>query len=212
MSLKLSRIEGVFLSDHSSLEPGDDCYFLGEYTPGRGYKYGRTNSLILNFKKSPHKKGQPEWRYKEESISKIAEAFRKSLSGAWLRKVTLVPIPPSKTQGDFLYDDRMTRTLEILNQGFANVLDVRELIKQSESTQADHESSLRQSTDDLIGNYYIDQERVYPEPEEIALFDDLLTTGKHFKAAQSILRKQYPGVKIRGIFVARRIFEKSEDI
>ena len=106
----------------------------------------------------------------------------------------------------------MTLTLEILNQEFANVLDVRELIKQSESTQADHESSLRQSTDDLIGNYYVDPELVYPEPEEIALFDDLLTTGKHFKAAQSKLREQYPSVKIRGIFVARRIFEKPEDI
>lgn len=212
MSLKLSRIEGVFLSDHSSLEQDDDCYFLGEYTSGRGYEYGRTNSLILNFKKSPDKKSRPEWRYKEEAIEKIAEAFRKSLSSSWLRKVTLVPIPPSKNQGDPLYDDRMTRTLEMLNQQSANALDVRELIKQSESRQADHESSLRQPTNELIGNYYIDQELVYPEPEEIALFDDLLTTGKHFKAVQTILRKQYPDVKIRGIFVARRILEESEDI
>ena len=211
MSLKLSRIEGVFLSDHPFLELSDYCYFLGEYTSDRGYKYGRTNSLILNFKRSPDRKGRPEWQYKERAIKEIAEAFRKSLPRTWLRKVTLVPIPPSKTQEDPLYDDRMTRTLEILNQEFTNVLDVRELIKQSESTQADHESSLRQSTDNLIENYYIDQEVVYPEPEEIVLFDDLLTTGKHFKAIQSILRKQYPSVKIRGIFVARRIFEKSED-
>ena len=105
----------------------------------------------------------------------------------------------------------MTRTLEILNQEFVNTLDVRELIKQSESTQADHESSLRQSTEELTENYYIDQELVYPEPEEIVLFDDLLTTGKHFKAAQRVLRKQYPSVKIRGIFVARRIFEELGD-
>ena len=212
MSLKLSRIEGVFLSDHSSLEPDDYCYFLGEYTSGRSYEYGRTNSLISNFKKSPDKKGGSEWQYKEEAIRKIAEAFRKSLPSAWLRKVTLVPIPPSKTQKNPLYDDRMTRTLEMLSQQSSNALDVRELIKQSESRKADHESSLRQSIDDLIENYYIDQYLVYPEPEEIALFDDLLTTGKHFKAAQSILRKQYPSVKTRGIFVARRIFEKSENI
>lgn len=198
MSLKLSRIEGVFLSDHPSLELDDDCYFLGEYTSDRGYEYGRTNSLISNFKKSLDKKDRPEWQYKEEAIRKIAEAFRKSLPSTWLRKVTSVPIPPSKTKRDLLYDDRMTRTLEILNQEFANTLDVRELIKQSESTQADHESSLRQSTEELTENYYIDQELVYPEPEEIVLFDDLLTTGKHFKAAQRVLRKQYPSVKIRG--------------
>ncbi len=210
MVLKLSKIENIFLHNHPALEPDDDCYFLGEYTSGRDYRHSGTNNLISNFKKSPERKGRPEWRYKEKAIKKIAEAFRKSLRYAWLQKITLVPIPPSKAKWDALYDDRMLRVLEILNQKFDNGLDIRELILQRESTQSDHGASFRQPPGHLIENYYIDQEIVNPEPKEIALFDDLLTTGKHFKAAQHVLMKQYPTVKIRGIFVARRILEDTE--
>jgi adenine/guanine phosphoribosyltransferase-like PRPP-binding protein len=39
------------------------------------------------------------------------------------------------------------------------------------------------------------------------LVDDVLTTGAHFKAAQAILQKAFPGVLIIGFFIARRVPE-----
>ena len=98
--------------DHQYLTPDDMCFFFGEYTPGLGYKGSKTNDLILNFKKPPDRKITPQWKYKEDAIERIAEAFKRSLEVEKLQKVTLVPIPPSKVKGDPLYDDRMLCVLE----------------------------------------------------------------------------------------------------
>jgi predicted amidophosphoribosyltransferase len=39
------------------------------------------------------------------------------------------------------------------------------------------------------------------------LFDDVLTTGAHFRAASAALQQSFPGVKIIGLFIARRVPE-----
>jgi predicted amidophosphoribosyltransferase len=44
----------------------------------------------------------------------------------------------------------------------------------------------------------------------IALFDDVLTTGCHFRAAKSILEKSFHEVEIIGLFIARRAPETME--
>jgi orotate phosphoribosyltransferase-like protein len=41
-------------------------------------------------------------------------------------------------------------------------------------------------------------------PHSIILFDDVLTTGKHFKACERRLREIDPTIAIAGVFVARR--------
>lgn len=194
----------IFLSpEHHFLEPGDRCFFLWEYTPNRGYKFSEANNLILNFKKSPERQGRPEWQYKEQAIEKIAEAFLRSLRTEWLRSVTLVPIPPSGAKGSPQYDDHMLRALGRLDEKLGGSLDVRELILQRESTVADHKAAQRQSLEDLIGNYRFNEQAALSKPARIALFDDLLTTGRHFKAAEHLLRMRYPDTEILGIFVAR---------
>ncbi len=203
MVVKLSEIDDLSRPEHHFLEPGDRCFFLWEYTPNRGYKFSEVNNLILNFKKSPERQGRPEWRYKEQAIEKIAEAFLKSLRAEWLRSVTLVPIPPSEVRGSPRYDDRMLRVLRRLGEKFRRNLDIRELILQLESTVADHKADQRQSLEDLISNYRFNEQAALPPPKRIALFDDLLTTGRHFKAAEHLLQRRYPDTEILGIFVAR---------
>ena len=42
-----------------------------------------------------------------------------------------------------------------------------------------------------------------PPPRALGLFDDVLTTGAHFKAAQRVLQHRFPGIPIAGIFPAR---------
>jgi predicted amidophosphoribosyltransferase len=48
-----------------------------------------------------------------------------------------------------------------------------------------------------------------PPPSVIGLFDDMLTTGAHFRASEAVLQKAFPGVRIIGLFIARRVPESS---
>lgn len=72
----------------------------------------------------------------------------------WLKAATLIPVPPSKIEGDPLYDDRIFRVV----------------------------------------------------------FDDLLTTGAHFKAMKSALMERFAAAKITGVFLARRVPETDDPI
>jgi hypothetical protein len=48
-------------------------------------------------------------------------------------------------------------------------------------------------------------------PCSIILFDDVLTTGKHFKACERRLREIDPTIAIAGVFVARRALPRPID-
>ncbi len=205
-TLRLSRIDDLTRGDHSRLEREDRCYFLGEYTPREGFSFSDTNGLVSDFKKPVTKKGKPEWKWKERAIREVAALFRKSIPLNPLRNMTLVPIPPSRARDDPEHDDRMLRALRQLGRG--EEFDVRELILQHESTEAAHTSARRPGVGDLVGNYRIDESLAEPPPRDVALFDDVLTSGAHFKAAQSVLRDRYPDVFVVGIFIARRVINR----
>ena len=132
---RFTRIDELTRPDHVWLTEDDACLFLGEYTAREGYAYSVTNNLIHNFKKSPDRRGRPEWRHKERAIERAAAAFRRAL-GDDPPPLTLVPVPPSKARGDPLYDDRMTRMLQAIWPD--QQADIRELIVQTESTTAAH--------------------------------------------------------------------------
>jgi hypothetical protein len=61
-------------------------------------------------------------------------------------------------------------------------IDIRELVFQRTSTTAAHESADRPTPTDLLDLYTIDETLTKPAPEKLVVFDDLLTTGCHFKA------------------------------
>jgi hypothetical protein len=37
------------------------------------------------------------------------------------------------------------------------------------------------------------------------IFDDVLTTGRHYKAVQLVLKAAYPDISSPGLFLARRL-------
>jgi len=187
------------------LTAADQCYFLREYTAGRGYAGSETNQLILNLKKPPDRRGTPEWRYKERAIQQIAREFRESVNLAALRRITLVPMPPSKAKGDPLYDDRMLRVLRAVD--VEGQLDIRELLLAVESMTAAHATERRPTVDQLMANFVVDDALAVPLPRTIALVDDVLTTGAHFVAAKEVLTVRFPSVPVRGVYVARRVFD-----
>jgi predicted amidophosphoribosyltransferase len=51
----------------------------------------------------------------------------------------------------------------------------------------------------------LDESLKNPPPQAIAIFDDVITTGASFKAAQEILQKEFPKIPIIGIFIARNV-------
>ena len=201
---RLTAIDHLTRQDHVRLRADDECYFFGEYVSGRGYEYSPTNSLIMNFKKPTDRRGLPEWRYKEEAISRIARAFRDALLPEVLNRLTFVPIPPSKAKGHPLYDDRITRLLHQIRP--APPLDIRELIVQTRSTVAAHESTDRPTPEALDAIYEVDGDLRTPTPSTLLVVDDMLTTGTHFRAAKSVLQRNFPSTRMVGVFVPRRAF------
>ena len=198
---RFTEIDELTRPDHSWLTEGDRCYFLGEYTARRGFAYSTTNSLILNFKKPPDRRGRPEWRYKEQAIRRAAAAFRRAL-GAHPPRMAFVPVPPSKARHDPLHDDRVARMLRAIWSG--RPADIREIIIQSASTAAAHESPVRPAPRQIAGWYRIDEALTDPEPASVAIVDDVLTTGAHFRAASTVLAACFPAARIIGLFIARR--------
>ncbi len=203
-----TAIDELLRPFYAHLTAADQCYFLREYTSGRGFAHSETNRLILNLKKAPDRRGLLEWRYKERAVEQVAREFRASFNLPRLRSATLVPMPPSKRKDDPLYDDRMLQVLRAMDE--EQQLDIRELLLLSESTTAAHATSTRPTIDALVANLNIDDAAAKPTPASIALIDDVITTGAHFIAAKRLLTIRFPGVPIRGFFVARRVFADEE--
>lgn len=203
MAERLTKIDDLTRPDHYFLGPEDKCYYIGEYTSRAGYVCSKTNNIVQNFKKPVDRKGLSEYYYKGTAISEIASTFRALINDKWIKEATLVPIPPSKAKNDPLYDDRLVQLLHKMCQGLN--ADIRELVLQRESLPAAHESSNRHSPDDLLEQYYIDDESAEPTPLVVGLFDDVLTTGAHYTAAKRLLSVRFPDISIIGLFYARRV-------
>jgi hypothetical protein len=204
----LSKIDGLTRGDHFYLAEDDECYFFGDYTTGAGYS-GPTNDLIINFKKQVDRKGRPEWRYKGLAIESASEAFSKALNEKFLLRATLVPMPPSKGKTDPLYDDRLLQMLRGIDSD--EDLDIRELIVQDGTRAGGAHGGERIGPQRLAEMYAINEPIAAPVPKAIGLFDDTLVTGASFKAAQSVLAARYPGVKIYGFFLARRVLPVDDE-
>ena len=209
---KLSKVDSLHITDHEYLTDGDRCYFLGEYTAQKGYSFSPTNDLISNLKKGMDRLGHPEWRYKDWAIWTAARALGQALDYLQpraLKKITFVPMPPSKKKGDPGYDNRLTKILGLVNPTLP--LDFRELIDQNTSTQAVHTGGLRLTPEELMDFYTINELLADPEPSIIAIFDDVLTQGAHFRATHGVLSARFPSAEILGIFLTRRVRAAEED-
>jgi hypothetical protein len=205
---RLTQIDNSNRGAHHFLEVTDSgLYFFGEYHSHRGYDYGETNNLIHNLKKKPSAvAGRANLRrYKEGAICQVGEMLRKVIRPQDGAQFTWVPIPPSKALDHPDYDDRLFRALQHGFRGYN--FDIRPLLRQTQTTEADHGAANRMSPGELEAVLEVDQAslNVWPARQAIVLFDDVLTTGKHFKCCQRKIWQVLPGIPIIGIFVARRV-------
>lgn len=208
MSLTLTRVDSLILGDHYYLTADDECYFLREYTARGGFDASETNQIIQNIKKSPERRGRPEWFYKERDLQQAAAELRAALNPAWLRSATIVPVPPHVVKGDPLHDDRVLQIATLMGAGAKT--DVRELIVQIATIDSSHQSASRPKPHELRAHYRVDETLCAPAPTTIGVLDDILTAGAHFRASKDILVERFPGVPVVGVFYARRIVAVEE--
>lgn len=201
---RLTKIDDLTRPDHTFLDANDSCFFLGEYTARAGYAASATNDLINNLKKPMSYQARPEvWKYKGRAITACAQELRNILGKNGIEGLTFVPVPPSRAKSDPDYDDRLIQILRQMGQGFD--ADIRELVLQRATMPASHEGE-RAPIAELVANYEVDDALRAPPPRgRIVIFDDVLTTGRHYKAMQHVLNAAYPSIPNPGLFIARRL-------
>lgn len=217
MPQRLTEVSTLEYPDHAHLPQGARCFFWGEYTPyehtdGKNWDYSTTNQLISNLKKKMDRREQYDWRYKVAAIQQVSDAFARFWHWNNLQsqfRVCLIPVPPSKARTDAMYDPRMVHILHGIARRTGVALDIRDCLSFSGRYAASHSQQVRRPTpDELYQELAFDAQAGKPTapPGVIFLFDDMLTTGAHYVAANRRLGEHFPGVEIVGNFVARRIF------
>lgn len=198
--MRFIKIDELTVSDHYYLNINNDtCWYMFNYTAGAGFSYSETNSLISNLKKDISRKGTPGYQYKAQAIKTIAEYFVE----IECRRVTFVPMPPSKVKADPMYDDRMLRILQIAYNTNPEA-DVRELLLRTTNMTPAHLSGERPSIKQIEQSLAIDESLTTDIRGTIFLIDDVLTTGASFIAAKNVISRALPKTHVVGLFISRR--------
>jgi predicted amidophosphoribosyltransferase len=179
------------------IDSADECYYLMDYHSKKGYAHSTTNNLILNFKKRIGENGQS---YKIQAIGKFAEVLCKLFNEA--SNLIFVPIPPSKTKDDPMYDNRLTQVLTIVKADIK--LPYYEILERQTSILPLHENHGPRLLSTHKFKFNCEDMAVFRD-KTIVIFDDVITTGSTYKAAKNILKEHFPNNKIVGLFLARAI-------
>jgi len=210
---RLLWLDGAARSDHRFVRPADHCLYFGEFRAGGGWAAGPTNDLIIDFKRSPSAiaaSSRPGIvrRFKEQALATVAAGLRRGFGRAAIETlITFVPIPPSKLAGEPDHCDRLHRTLRLAFAGLD--ADIRLLVRQTVSTHADHHSTgCRLRFGELLAITELAAgELERPLRPLVALFDDVLTSGKHLAVARRRIRERFPDQAVIAVLVARRVRE-----
>ncbi len=206
----LRWIDGQLRVEHCYLEPADSCCYLWDYRPGRSR--AGCEGIICDLKRRPSEVSRSEVsrRVKLTALDRAASALRQAVPRAWAEDASWCPIPPSGGSNDGEYDDRLACILRTAFEGYD--VDIRCLLSQVQSTRPDHWCTRRLSFESLYSLMRVDHTALSQRAVRghLVLFDDLLTTGKHFKCAQRHLREEAgAGLRITACVLARRVLAPS---
>jgi predicted amidophosphoribosyltransferase len=187
------------------LDAANSNLFYGRiYTKGQGYKYSKTNQLILNLKISP--RDSHRLTHKRKAIEQFAEEvidLCEQLSQP-NRLYYLIPIPPSKSKTHPEYDDRIEQVARLIEAKFQNVTCLPLLFSQYDS-QSSHTSNAHRNPQEIYQSIAVDSNlcSIYQAGGRFIVIDDVLTSGAHFSAARQHLIETYPEANISGLFWAK---------
>lgn len=206
MSVRLTKIDEMNLSDHRFITSDDSCYFIGEYTARKGFDHSETNDKIISLKMKPSIRASnpARFKYKRRAIEYWGRMLADALPLNEAIKAIWVPIPGSCPNGEPEFDDRL---IEVLHYAYKGGISIVNPFRQNKIRAAAHDSSDRPDVETLIAEWAFDETQIGNTASEIIIFDDVIVRGASFKAAQSILAKGAPSASIRGIFLARNIHD-----
>jgi hypothetical protein len=201
-------IDEAVRSEYSFIEPADSCFYVWEYMshlwesgkPRPDYTQYPANNLISNLQIPVS--SQPNRIYwKNKAVQYAARAISTLLPESWRRaNATFVPVPPSKLESDPEYDPRL---LDILRAVRPKLPDIRSLVTLNSEGFDSKQKGVRPA--DRAQHYCINDDGPGSEPKVLVLFDDILTTGCHFKAMEMVLGERFPDTTIFGLFLARTV-------
>lgn len=177
----------------------DTCAFAREYTSRGGYGASRTNSNILNFKKSPLKKGTLARKYRTQAINLFAKEV--GILFPPNSKATITAIPSSKPKTHKEYDYRFEDLFKVLLKTHPH-LNIEWPVETKKFILSAHKGGSR-NPEDIKKNYK--WKGFKNTPEKIGILDDVLTTGAHFRAMSDFLKKNKYQGKIIGLFWSRTV-------
>lgn len=151
-----------------------------------------------------------QWRYKKEAIKEVGKLISSKIDPNYDRsKLIIVPVPPSRIKSDPDYDHRLVLALECASKYSKVNLPVIECVTQINNTSPDHLSNeTRLGPVERAKNYMVHCDKILANTRIAVVFDDVLTTGSHFKAVEIAIHSKFPHIKVIGLFVARRVFNK----
>lgn len=198
------------------LDSKDECYYFLDYTLG-GYQESESNSIVLNFKKDlVHKDNILVWNYRTRAInffaSAINDVLRKNIN---CNHFILIPCPTSKPNNHPNFNDRLLCVAHTLIH--SNPLyKVYNCFNRTQEVIPVHQGGARK-VEEIIRTTKISLPPTFLNQESIiVLFDDVLTTGAHFKACQKIIMREWGVMQenIIGFFLAKtqHIITPIEDI
>jgi hypothetical protein len=198
---RLLQLDEITRGDHYYITEIDVCLHLWEYVARGRVQEHPTNQLIQNLKIPPSEQtNNPfRWRYKPLAIGYAAQALSQVVPRDFFIHSTWIPIPPSAGKGSPDHDPRLLAILKAVRPA---IPDVRELVVQNVHHTAREKGIPPQSRAE---DYVIDETLADPPPTHAILFDDVLTSGCHFKSMQIVLQGRFPGIQTAGLFLARTI-------
>lgn len=200
----MSPIRLTKIDDGHWLDESDQCFYIGEYISGAGYGAGDTNQLVSNLKADVSRSPQ-RVQYKNNAISIAAGQLASTLHHPGLKeRVTVVPMPCSKSLGHPQYDDRMARVVAALGAIVGQGFDGRSVLRTVTNREAQHSAGTRASVDDLVVSMEVDPQAIaVPLRPIVMVIDDVFTLGASFKAAQKLIQPLPNVEQVLGVFVAR---------
>lgn len=182
------------------IKKNDFWVYAREYLSGTGYQGGPTNSLVLDFKKSPSKKQTIEHEYRKKAIYE----FKKEIEMLLNPKIpaVLTSVPSSKKKDHPEYDNRFEDLFKEILKSHPHWM-VEWPVEIKTTTLPAHISGKRDP--DTLKKNYIWKGFNHKEPKILYIFDDIITTGAHLRALSDFFSENGYKGKIIGICWAKTV-------
>jgi hypothetical protein len=194
MSNYWKKIDGIEKQSISNFQIDDECFYAHDFLPSRGFQGGLANNNVLNFKKAPSTPGQ---NYRTGAIYKFALDASSLIDCESGKTYAVTAIPSSKCKSDPLYDNRFEDFFIELAK-LRPCIDIQWPVINQATVTPSHSGGSR--TPATIAASYTFKGFTGNAPEFILVFDDVLTTGAHFRAFKDFLIQSGYRGRVFGLF------------